>query len=32
MAVTRLLERLTVPDMSVLLWDDYGWSGDIGID
>src|SRR5829696_3910112 len=26
----RLLERLTASDLFLLLWDDYGWSGDIG--
>ena len=26
----RQLERLTASDIFVLLWDDYGWSGDIG--
>jgi hypothetical protein len=25
-----LLERLTASDLFVLLWDDLGWSGDIG--
>jgi WS/DGAT/MGAT family acyltransferase len=30
MAETRLLERLTASDLFLLLWDDYGWSGDIG--
>jgi hypothetical protein len=30
MAVTRNLERLTASDMFLLLWDDFGWSGDIG--
>jgi diacylglycerol O-acyltransferase / wax synthase len=26
----RLLERLTASDLFMLLWDDYGWSTDIG--
>jgi diacylglycerol O-acyltransferase / wax synthase len=30
MADTRLLERLTASDLFLLLWDDYGWSSDIG--
>ena len=30
MASTRLLERLTASDLFLLLWDDYGWSTDIG--
>src|SRR5512132_1174318 len=30
MAETRLLERLTASDIFLLLWDDYGWSNDIG--
>jgi diacylglycerol O-acyltransferase / wax synthase len=30
MAQTRLLERLTASDLFMLLWDDYGWSTDIG--
>jgi diacylglycerol O-acyltransferase / wax synthase len=30
MAETRLLERLTASDLFLLLWDDYGWSSDIG--
>jgi diacylglycerol O-acyltransferase len=30
MAETRRLERLTASDLFLLLWDDYGWSGDIG--
>jgi len=30
MAETRLLERLTSSDLFLLLWDDYGWSSDIG--
>ncbi len=30
MAETRLLERLTASDLFLLLWDDYGWSTDIG--
>jgi diacylglycerol O-acyltransferase / wax synthase len=30
MAETRRLERLTASDLFVLLWDDFGWSGDIG--
>jgi hypothetical protein len=29
MAETRVLERLTASDL-FLLWDDYGWSSDIG--
>jgi diacylglycerol O-acyltransferase / wax synthase len=29
-AKTRLLERLTASDLFLLLWDDYGWSTDIG--
>ena len=29
-ADTRLLERLTASDLFLLLWDDYGWSTDIG--
>jgi WS/DGAT/MGAT family acyltransferase len=29
-AETRLLERLTASDLFLLLWDDYGWSTDIG--
>jgi hypothetical protein len=27
---TPLLERLTASDLFMLLWDDYGWSTDIG--
>ena len=27
---TRLLDRLTASDLFLLLWDDYGWSTDIG--
>ena len=27
---TRLLERLTASDLFLLMWDDYGWSSDIG--
>jgi diacylglycerol O-acyltransferase / wax synthase len=27
---TRLFERLTASDIFLLLWDDYGWSTDIG--
>jgi diacylglycerol O-acyltransferase len=27
---TRVLERLTASDLFLLLWDDYGWSTDIG--
>src|SRR5215471_7156455 len=30
MASTRPLERLTASDLFLLLWDDYGWSTDIG--
>jgi diacylglycerol O-acyltransferase len=30
MAVTRPLDRLTASDIFLLLWDDYGWSTDIG--
>ena len=30
MARTRHLERLTASDLFLLLWDDYGWSTDIG--
>jgi WS/DGAT/MGAT family acyltransferase len=30
MAERRLLERLTASDLFLLLWDDYGWSSDIG--
>src|SRR6266508_4501973 len=30
MAEIRRLERLTASDLFVLLWDDVGWSGDIG--
>jgi diacylglycerol O-acyltransferase / wax synthase len=30
MAEARRLERLTASDLFLLLWDDYGWSGDIG--
>jgi len=30
MADTHLLERLTASDLFLLLWDDYGWSTDIG--
>jgi WS/DGAT/MGAT family acyltransferase len=30
MAEARQLERLTASDMFLLLWDDYGWSTDIG--
>jgi diacylglycerol O-acyltransferase / wax synthase len=30
MAGTQNLERLTASDMFLLLWDDFGWSGDIG--
>jgi diacylglycerol O-acyltransferase / wax synthase len=29
-AGTHHLERLTASDMFLLLWDDFGWSGDIG--
>lgn len=31
MAETRRLERLNASDLYVLLWDDFGWSGDIGV-
>jgi diacylglycerol O-acyltransferase / wax synthase len=31
MADTGRLERLTASDLYVLLWDDFGWSGDIGV-
>ena len=30
MAESRRLERLTASDVFLLLWDDYGWSTDIG--
>ena len=30
MAETRLLERVTASDLFMLMWDDYGWSTDIG--
>jgi Wax ester synthase-like Acyl-CoA acyltransferase domain len=30
MVGARNLERLTASDMFLLLWDDFGWSGDIG--
>ena len=30
MPETPLLERLTASDLFLLLWDDYGWSSDIG--
>jgi diacylglycerol O-acyltransferase / wax synthase len=30
MARTRQLDRLTASDLFLLLWDDYGWSTDIG--
>jgi diacylglycerol O-acyltransferase / wax synthase len=30
MAETRLLERLTASDLFLALWDDHGWSSDIG--
>src|SRR5215475_10564036 len=30
MTGTPLLERLTASDLFLLLWDDYGWSSDIG--
>jgi hypothetical protein len=26
----RLLERVTASDLFLLMWDDYGWSSDIG--
>ena len=30
MAEPRVLERLTASDLFMLLWEDYGWSTDIG--
>jgi WS/DGAT/MGAT family acyltransferase len=30
MAEKRLLDRLTASDLFLLMWDDYGWSSDIG--
>src|SRR5262252_2744398 len=30
MTGTPLLERLTASDLFLLMWDDYGWSSDIG--
>lgn len=30
MATTRRLERLSAADRYVLMWDNFGWSGDIG--
>lgn len=30
MSDNRLLERVTASDLFLLLWDDYGWSTDIG--
>jgi diacylglycerol O-acyltransferase len=30
MAGYRRLERLTASDLFLLMWDDYGWSSDIG--
>ena len=30
MAETPPLERLTASDLFLLMWDDYGWSSDIG--
>jgi diacylglycerol O-acyltransferase len=30
MTGTRVLERLTASDLFLLLWEDYGWSTDIG--
>src|SRR5215469_8261588 len=30
MAGTPPLERLTASDLFLLMWDDYGWSSDIG--
>ena len=30
MAETHLLDRLTASDLFLLMWDDYGWSSDIG--
>src|SRR6516164_6006219 len=29
-AEARLLDRLTASDLFLLMWDDYGWSSDIG--
>jgi diacylglycerol O-acyltransferase len=29
-AETHVLERLTASDLFLLMWDDYGWSSDIG--
>ena len=31
MATTRRLERLSAADLFVLMWDDFGWSGDVGV-
>jgi diacylglycerol O-acyltransferase len=31
MAEPRRLERLNASDLYMLLWDDFGWSGDIGV-
>lgn len=31
MGKTRRLERLNAADFYVLMWDDFGWSGDIGV-
>ena len=30
MAQTHPLDRLTASDLFLLMWDDYGWSSDIG--
>ena len=30
MTGTPVLERLTASDLFLLMWDDYGWSSDIG--
>lgn len=30
MADARVLDRLTASDLFLLMWDDYGWSSDIG--
>ena len=31
MAKTHRLERVNAADLYVLMWDDFGWSGDIGV-
>jgi hypothetical protein len=31
MAKTRRLERLNAADLYALMWDDFGWSGGIGV-